>query len=907
MPTETADWVGLTLDGRYAVAAKLGEGGMGFVYRARDTRLNCDVVVKVPRAAVLEDPTFRERFTAEVGALVRLAHPHVVRVTDCGQHDGVPFAVMQFLPGGSLDDRRPKGADGQPLPVPVRKLARWLLPVAEALDFIHAQGYVHRDVKPANVLFDAHKNAYVSDFGVAKVVSAAGGRANQAGLTQEGMVIGTPTYMAPEMILCAKSVDGKIDQYALAVTVYELVAGRPPFDGPTAMAVLVQRTTEDPPPLAAVCRDVPVGLSDAVARALSRDPAQRFKSCARFARACLLALGDAPATTGKAAPPPIPSAPRPARDTPGHGVTRATPEVYGVVGPKVRPPGARATPPARAKPPALPATPADSDELWFPKTSRRRLTGGRMGLALALSGAAVFTAVLGILLLTARSGSKPTNGGPAPAVVTAKKLDTRDVPLPADPPAAGPATVTDLRPTPDAVELLAGGPWVPLEVAVERTGAGPVTVNLNLPLGLGVEARRESVDVDGAGPARFELRAAPAAMPQVATATITTRGVRRSVQVTVRRLDFHADLAAPGEVVLAAGRAKAVPVQIDRSGGYGGPLTITVPASAVVKAATVRVPAGATEAQVPLTAAPTAPAGTSVVHLRVAAADGGADHDLPVTVRVPAVTEVRSFAGHDGKVTAVALSPDGTLVVSGGADGTVRAWSAVTGQEKWKGEGHAGPVLSVALSPDGKQVVSGGSDKTVRVWDVATGTGRAFEQHHTAAVWLVRFTDAKTVKSVSGDKTVHWMVATGRPRPVASGRPDLVLGQKLKPDIGPGEEPKSTTQYPTDGGEFLVSGVGAPAAALFKRSYPSRPASRIPAQGPAAVRLLAAAGDGARVLTVTDDNAVRVWDTRPASAQLLPGFPWPADYDVTSAALDGTGRQALMGGANGELKLWKLP
>src|SRR5689334_236997 len=132
MPTETADWVGLTLDGRYAVAARLGEGGMGFVYRARDTRLNCDVVVKVPRAAMLADAGFRERFRAEVGALVRLAHPHVVRVTDFGQHDGVPFAVMQFLPGGSLDDRRPKDADGHPKPVPARTLAHWLPAVADA-------------------------------------------------------------------------------------------------------------------------------------------------------------------------------------------------------------------------------------------------------------------------------------------------------------------------------------------------------------------------------------------------------------------------------------------------------------------------------------------------------------------------------------------------------------------------------------------------------------------------------------------------------------------------------------------------------------------------------------------------------------------------------------------------------
>src|SRR5262245_38308822 len=274
MPTATADWVGLTLDGRYAVTAKLGEGGMGFVYRAKDSRLSCDVVVKVPRSAMLEEAGFRERFKAEVGALVRLAHPHVVKVTDFGQHDGVPFAVMQFLPGGSLEGRRPKDGNGQPKPVAPRALSEWLLPVAEALDFIHKQGYVHRDVKPANILFDAYKNAYISDFGVAKAV--ADSRSSAAGLTGAGMVLGTPAYMAPELVTGAKF-DGKIDQYALAIAVYELVTGAAPLtDDENPIRGLMRRATEDPPALAAVRPGVPAALSAAVMRALARDPAQRY-------------------------------------------------------------------------------------------------------------------------------------------------------------------------------------------------------------------------------------------------------------------------------------------------------------------------------------------------------------------------------------------------------------------------------------------------------------------------------------------------------------------------------------------------------------------------------------------------------------------------------------------------------
>src|SRR5262245_66369523 len=114
MTTDTGNWVGQLLDGRYQVTTRLGAGGMGFVYRARDARLDCDVVVKVPRASALEDAGFRERFRDEVGALVRLAHPNVVKVTDFGQHGGVPFAVMQFLPGGRLEVRRQRAGDGRP-------------------------------------------------------------------------------------------------------------------------------------------------------------------------------------------------------------------------------------------------------------------------------------------------------------------------------------------------------------------------------------------------------------------------------------------------------------------------------------------------------------------------------------------------------------------------------------------------------------------------------------------------------------------------------------------------------------------------------------------------------------------------------------------------------------------------
>ena len=217
------DWIGKALSsGRYVIATKLGEGGMGTVYRARDCNIDGDVVVKFPHPSMATDPEFARRFKEEIRSLVRLSHPHIVKVTDVGEADGLPFAVMSFLSGGNLDDRIASGG-----PDASGGLADWLGGVAKALDHVHSQGYVHRDVKPANILFDAQGHPFLGDFGVVKVLAAAADEAGpRTSLTGAGMVIGTPDYMAPELVL-GEPFDGRVDQYALAVTVYEAL-DRPP-------------------------------------------------------------------------------------------------------------------------------------------------------------------------------------------------------------------------------------------------------------------------------------------------------------------------------------------------------------------------------------------------------------------------------------------------------------------------------------------------------------------------------------------------------------------------------------------------------------------------------------------------------------------------------------------------------
>ena len=262
-------------DGRYVVRAKLGEGGMAVVYRAHDGNLDTDVVIKIPRPVLLADKEFKERFRREIRSLVTLSHPHIVKIHDVGEHNGVPFVVMQYLPGGSLEDRRKA----------LRTMKSWLPQICSALDFIHSKGYVHRDIKPGNILFDDNGNAYLSDFGIVKAMADAERSAHHdATLTRTGMVVGTPDYMAPEVIM-GEAYDGRADQYSLAVMVHEMLAGEKPFVGPTSAAVMVKHTSDPPPSLTTINPQIRESLAETIVRALAKDPDERFANCEEFWKA----------------------------------------------------------------------------------------------------------------------------------------------------------------------------------------------------------------------------------------------------------------------------------------------------------------------------------------------------------------------------------------------------------------------------------------------------------------------------------------------------------------------------------------------------------------------------------------------------------------------------------------------
>jgi serine/threonine protein kinase len=262
--------------GRYHILEQLGEGGMATVYKAFDTLLERDVAVKVIRVdqfapAVLE--RILKRFEREAKALARLTHPNIVHINDYGEQDGIPYLVMDYLPGGTLKQRLGK-------PIPWQEAARLLIPVAEALEYAHEHGIVHRDVKPSNILLTEKGQPMLTDFGIAKILESE----ETAELTGTGMGVGTPEYMAPEQT-SSKSVDQRADIYSLGIVLYEMVTGRKPFIADTPLAVLFKQASEPLPRPRQYVPDLPEAVEKVLIKALAKKPEDRYQSMGEFANA----------------------------------------------------------------------------------------------------------------------------------------------------------------------------------------------------------------------------------------------------------------------------------------------------------------------------------------------------------------------------------------------------------------------------------------------------------------------------------------------------------------------------------------------------------------------------------------------------------------------------------------------
>jgi Tol biopolymer transport system component len=287
---ELLERIASDLAGRYRLERELGRGGMAIVYLAHDLRHDRQVALKVltPELATALGPG---RFLHEIAVAARLTHPHVLPLLDSGESCGLPWYTMPFVEGETL-----RGRLARERQLPLEEALRIAREVGDALDHAHRQGVVHRDVKPENVMFAAG-HAVLADFGIAGALEASGSDR----LTATGVILGTPDYLSPEQAMGGRAADGRADQYALACVLYEMLAGQPPFSGPTTESLIHQHLNVVPRPVTELRPAVPPALAAALSRALAKNPADRFPDARAFRDALVPPSPPVPALAG--APP----------------------------------------------------------------------------------------------------------------------------------------------------------------------------------------------------------------------------------------------------------------------------------------------------------------------------------------------------------------------------------------------------------------------------------------------------------------------------------------------------------------------------------------------------------------------------------------------------------------------------
>lgn len=266
-------WIGQTINGRYQISNLLGKGGMSAVYKATDPNLRREVAIKLIHTHLSDNPEFVRRFEEEAAAVARLRHSNIIQVHDFDNQGELYYIVFEYIPGETLQDRLKRlGAVKQRMPL--QETLQIMSSMGDALQYAHQEGLVHRDIKPANIMINKRGQAILMDFGIAKISGA-------SQHTATGMVLGTARYMSPEQVMGEK-VDARTDIYALGVTLFEMVNGRPPFESDSVAALMMKHVNEPVPDLRLLRPDVPASLVAVIEKALAKDRETRYQSAQDF-------------------------------------------------------------------------------------------------------------------------------------------------------------------------------------------------------------------------------------------------------------------------------------------------------------------------------------------------------------------------------------------------------------------------------------------------------------------------------------------------------------------------------------------------------------------------------------------------------------------------------------------------
>jgi serine/threonine-protein kinase len=730
--------------GPYVLLDRIGEGGMGQVFKARHRHMNRLVALKLIRKERLSNPAAVRRFFQEVQAAAHLSHPNIVIAFDAGLAGQTPFFAMEYVEG--IDLGRLLKESG-PLPVP--QACDYIRQAAVGLQHAHERGLVHRDIKPHNLLVTRPTSSgetgtttagggavvKILDMGLARLQGPTDG---ESGVTKDGVVIGTPDYLAPEQAANARTVDIRSDLYSLGCTFYHLLTGRPPFRGTTVMEVLIQHQMEPPAPIEAMRSDVPPAVAQIVARLLLKKPEARFQTPAELAAALAPYCGDVAAS-------PVPQfAAAPATDFSWTAVSGNDGKTTPIDG---APLAESSETTDEAAQDDLAAARKKRQEARRAARKRRWLIIG--GTILHLTAIAILAVWLWPKGNTPKNDNKPEQPVEPPAVVEGTKPK---IPLPQRPEPPANNDPNDAQP-PDGVPETR-------EEALRFAGhTGPIR-------SVSLSADGRTVISCGDAPATIRLwdaktgkeilqfKGPTANATKVVLSPNGKLAISSGMEPQIRLWDTETGLEIP---------------RLPRTEGFSnGGAAFAAAGQTILACVNNEVQSWELETAKPL-ARLVGHQGT-VLSLAVAtdgrrALTGGADKSARIWDLASGI-ELKRLEGHAGPVLGVAFSRDGRYAVSAGSDGTLRLWSVETGKELQSFRGHKGAVLSVAFAPDGLHIASGGNDKTVRLWEQESGKEVQRYVGHAGIVQAVVFTpDSGHVLSASSDATIR-LWATGQAPPV---------------------------------------------------------------------------------------------------------------------------------------------